>query len=146
MFARAHYETHNLREPAYRVSSSKELGSTEAYWTNWFTGMSAKFLSGKGAKLLILAGTDRLDKELMIGQMQGTIRFSTDYIGYSRTSLITHCTGKFQLQVFPASGHFLHEDQPDKTAEVIIEFVRRNDRSAMVMPPKVADLIAQGKV
>jgi protein phosphatase methylesterase 1 len=128
-----------------RWSWRTELGSTEAYWTNWFTGMSAKFLSGKGAKLLILAGTDRLDKELMIGQMQGTIRFSTDYIGYSRTSLITQRTGKFQLQVFPASGHFLHEDQPDKTAEVIIEFVRRNDRSAMVMPPKVADLIAQGK-
>jgi protein phosphatase methylesterase 1 len=33
--------------------------------------MSSKFLSGKGAKLLLLAGTDRLDKELMIGQMQG---------------------------------------------------------------------------
>lgn len=49
-----------------------ELGSTEAYWENWFTGMSVKFLKGKGAKLLVLAGTDRLDKELMIGQMQGT--------------------------------------------------------------------------
>lgn len=48
-----------------------ELSSTEAYWENWFTGMSSKFLGGKGAKLLILAGTDRLDKELMIGQMQG---------------------------------------------------------------------------
>jgi protein phosphatase methylesterase 1 len=48
-----------------------ELGSTEAYWENWFTGMSKKFLGGKGAKLLVLAGTDRLDKELMIGQMQG---------------------------------------------------------------------------
>ncbi|KAF1912505.1 Alpha/Beta hydrolase protein [Ampelomyces quisqualis] len=100
-----------------------ELGSTEAYWENWFTGMSKKFLSGKGAKLLILAGTDRLDKELMIGQMQG----------------------KFQLQVFPASGHFLHEDQPDKTAEVVIEFVKRNDRSTLVLPPKVSELLAQGK-
>jgi protein phosphatase methylesterase 1 len=48
-----------------------ELGSTEAYWEDWFTGMSEKFLKGKGAKLLMLAGTDRLDKELMIGQMQG---------------------------------------------------------------------------
>lgn len=48
-----------------------ELSSTEPYWENWFTGMSAKFLSGKGAKLLLLAGTDRLDKDLMIGQMQG---------------------------------------------------------------------------
>lgn len=54
-----------------RLAWRTELGSTETYWENWFTGMSAKFLSGKGAKLLILAGTDRLDKELMIGQMQG---------------------------------------------------------------------------
>lgn len=48
-----------------------DLSKTESYWENWFNGMSGKFLSGKGAKLLILAGTDRLDKELMIGQMQG---------------------------------------------------------------------------
>ncbi|KAH8725272.1 hypothetical protein GQ44DRAFT_707445 [Phaeosphaeriaceae sp. PMI808] len=50
-----------------------ELDSTGAYWENWFTGMSSKFLGGRGAKLLILAGTDRLDKELMIGQMQGML-------------------------------------------------------------------------
>ena len=48
-----------------------DLSRTEAYWENWFNGMSRKFLAGKGAKLLLLAGTDRLDKELMIGQMQG---------------------------------------------------------------------------
>lgn len=47
------------------------LSDTEAYWSNWFEGMSSKFLSARGAKLLLLAGTDRLDKELMIGQMQG---------------------------------------------------------------------------
>ena len=48
-----------------------DLSRTEAYWQNWFDGMSAKFLGARGAKLLLLAGTDRLDKELMIGQMQG---------------------------------------------------------------------------
>ncbi|KAH6637883.1 protein phosphatase methylesteras-like protein 1 [Boeremia exigua] len=100
-----------------------DLSKTESYWENWFNGMSAKFLKGKGAKLLLLAGTDRLDKELMIGQMQG----------------------KFQLAVFPAAGHFLQEDQPEKTAEVIVEFVKRNDRSTLVLPPKVSDLLAQGK-
>lgn len=35
----------------------------------------------------MLAGTDRLDKELMIGQMQG----------------------KFQMEVVPDVGHMLHE-------------------------------------
>ena len=63
----------------------------------------------------MLAGTDRLDKELMIGQMQG----------------------KYQLQVFPEAGHFLHEDQAEKTAMTVAEFYRRNDRSALVLPPKV---------
>lgn len=37
--------------------------------------MSEMFLSVKAAKLLILAGTDRLDKALTIGQMQGATTF-----------------------------------------------------------------------
>jgi protein phosphatase methylesterase 1 len=49
------------------------LSKTEAYWEDWFGGMSGKFLGARGAKLLILAGTDRLDKDLMIGQMQGKV-------------------------------------------------------------------------
>ncbi|KAB2571333.1 putative protein phosphatase methylesterase 1 protein [Lasiodiplodia theobromae] len=100
-----------------------DLAQTEAYWTNWFEGMSSKFLTARGAKLLLLAGTDRLDKELMIGQMQG----------------------KFQLQVYPMAGHFVQEDVPDQCAQTVIEFLKRNDRSALVLPPKVSDLLAQGK-
>ena len=73
--------------------------------------------------MLILAGTDRLDRELMIGQMQG----------------------KFQLVVLPEAGHFVQEDVPERTAELLVEFWRRNDRNALVLPPKVSDLIAQGK-
>ena len=48
-----------------------DLKRTERWWEEWFTGMSGKFLKGKAAKALVLAGTDRLDKELMVGQMQG---------------------------------------------------------------------------
>jgi protein phosphatase methylesterase 1 len=48
-----------------------DLSRTEEFWPRWFGGMSEKFLGSRGAKLLVLAGTDRLDKELMIGQMQG---------------------------------------------------------------------------
>lgn len=47
------------------------LAATEPFWSDWFVGLSKKFLEAKGGKLLILAGTDRLDKELTIGQMQG---------------------------------------------------------------------------
>lgn len=48
-----------------------DLAATEPFWSDWFVGLSKKFLEAKGGKLLVLAGTDRLDKELTIGQMQG---------------------------------------------------------------------------
>ncbi|KAK3178701.1 hypothetical protein OEA41_000838 [Lepraria neglecta] len=96
-----------------------DLAATQPYWQGWFAGLSKKFLDAKGGKLLLLAGTDRLDKELMIGQMQG----------------------KYQLQVLPEAGHFIHEDQAEKTAMVVADFYRRNDRSALVLPPKVGDLL-----
>ena len=51
-----------------------DLAATEPFWESWFKGLSSKFLSAKGGKLLLLAGTDRLDKELMIGQMQGELQ------------------------------------------------------------------------
>ena len=55
--------------------------------TGWFTGLSGKFLSARTARVLVLAGAERLDKELMIGQMQG----------------------KLQLVVLANVGHLLHE-------------------------------------
>lgn len=48
-----------------------DLTRTQKWWEGWFTGMSGRFLRGRAAKALLLAGTDRLDKELMVGQMQG---------------------------------------------------------------------------
>lgn len=53
--------------------------------------------------------------------------------------------GKYALHIFPETGHFVHEDVPENTAMVIADFYRRNDRSALVLPPKVGDLLAQGK-
>lgn len=91
------------------------LTLTQPLWPTWFRGLSAKFLLGRGAKLLLLAGTDRLDTDLTIAQMQG----------------------KYQLHVFPEAGHFVHEDRPAQVAAVVAEFWRRNDRAALVLPPKV---------
>lgn len=48
-----------------------DLGATQPFWEDWFVGLSKKFLGAPGGKLLLLAGTDRLDTELTIGQMQG---------------------------------------------------------------------------
>jgi protein phosphatase methylesterase 1 len=61
------------------------------------------------------------------------------------TLMSTIGTGKFQLQVFPMAGHFIQEDMPEKTAEALAEFWRRNDSSTLILPPKVSELLAQGK-
>ncbi|KAK3393008.1 Alpha/Beta hydrolase protein [Podospora didyma] len=114
-------KTSNKKEKPWRWRT--DLAATQPFWEGWFVGLSKKFLGAKGGKMLLLAGTDRLDTELTIGQMQG----------------------KYALQVFPEAGHFIHEDLPEKTAIALVDFYRRNDRSAMVLPPKVSELLAQGK-
>jgi pimeloyl-ACP methyl ester carboxylesterase len=81
-----------------------DLESSSPYWQEWFTGMSTAFLTIRGARLLLLAGTDRLDKVLTIGQMQG----------------------KFQMEVLSESGHSIQEDVPDKVAEILVQFYKRN--------------------
>lgn len=74
------------------------LSKSEVYWRGWFEGLSDLFLSAPcQAKLLLLAGIDRLDRPLTVGQMQG----------------------KFQMQVLPDSGHAVHEDVPDKVSNLI---------------------------
>ncbi|PAV16086.1 phosphatase methylesterase [Pyrrhoderma noxium] len=93
------------------------LRSTSSYWESWFKGLSSSFLSVRAARLLVLAGTDRLDKELMIGQMQG----------------------KFQLVVVPDTGHMIHEDNPERLAEILVEFWKRNER-VIVGVKKVGEL------
>jgi protein phosphatase methylesterase 1 len=34
---------------------------------------------------------------------------------------------------------------PEKTAMMLVDFYRRNDRSQLVLPPKVSELLKQGK-
>ncbi|CBQ67402.1 related to Protein phosphatase methylesterase 1 [Sporisorium reilianum SRZ2] len=94
----------DTQQHAYRWRA--DLLATEPFWPSWFRGLSSRFLSVKTARLLLLAGTDRLDRELMIGQMQG----------------------KYQLEVIADVGHSLHEDAPDRTARILIDFWRRNER------------------
>ncbi|GAA5886851.1 hypothetical protein JCM6882_005914 [Rhodosporidiobolus microsporus] len=98
-----------LHEGASNYGWRVDLQKTEPYWRGWFAGLSARFLSCKAAKLLLLAGTDRLDRELLIGQMQG----------------------KYQLEVDPLVGHCVHEDAPGRTADTLLSFWQRNDRTDM---------------
>jgi len=80
------------------------LVASSKYWKGWFQGLSSKFLTSPAVKMLLLAGMDRLDTELTVGQMQG----------------------KFQLTVLPQAGHAVHEDQPRKVAEHIAAFIIRH--------------------
>ncbi|TQS31849.1 hypothetical protein Golomagni_07856, partial [Golovinomyces magnicellulatus] len=119
------------------------LAKTQPFWEDWFVGLSKKFLSATGGKLLILAGTDRLDTELTIGQMQGM--FSIAVLLEVEQQKTNSRPGKYALQVFPEAGHFVHEDIPQQVAMCLADFHRRNDRSSLVLPAKVSDLLRQGK-
>eukprot|EP00039_Didymoeca_costata_P019463 m.337628 g.337628 ORF g.337628 m.337628 type:complete len:330 (-) comp18187_c0_seq1:82-1071(-) len=81
-----------------------DLEQTEPYWPGWFDGISHEFLSTSIPKLLILAGINTLDKPLTVAQMQG----------------------KFQLQVIENVGHQVHEDAPEKVADIITLFMTRH--------------------
>ncbi|XP_030520842.1 protein phosphatase methylesterase 1 isoform X2 [Rhodamnia argentea] len=80
------------------------LEETEQYWRGWYEGLSDIFLSCPVPKLLLLAGADRLDRSLTIGQMQG----------------------KFQMVVVRHTGHAIQEDVPDEFASLILNFLSRN--------------------
>ncbi|XP_056164893.1 uncharacterized protein LOC115686801 isoform X2 [Syzygium oleosum] len=80
------------------------LEETEQYWRGWYEGLSETFLSCPVPKLLLLAGTDRLDRSLTIGQMQG----------------------KFQMVVVRHTGHAIQEDVPDEFASLILNFISHN--------------------
>jgi protein phosphatase methylesterase 1 len=89
-----------------------------SYWEGWYTGLSDAFLWVQTPKLLILAGTDRLDKTLTIAQMQG----------------------KFQLVVLPQAGHAVHEDEYDKVARSVWTFIsrfRQSDLQTSTVPGSV---------
>ncbi|KAL2497482.1 esterase/lipase/thioesterase family protein [Abeliophyllum distichum] len=80
------------------------LEETEQYWRGWYEGLSEKFLSSPVPKILLLAGTDRLDRTLTIGQMQG----------------------KFQMVVVRHTGHAIQEDVPEEFATLVLNFIHRN--------------------
>ncbi|KRY57192.1 Protein phosphatase methylesterase 1 [Trichinella britovi] len=80
-----------------------DLSKTEKYWEGWYTGMSEKFLSVSVPKLLLLANKDNMDTALTTAQMQG----------------------KFQMALLTEVGHSVHEDSPEKTAEIFASFLLR---------------------
>eukprot|EP01016_Furgasonia_blochmanni_P052478 TRINITY_DN8372_c0_g1_i1.p1 TRINITY_DN8372_c0_g1~~TRINITY_DN8372_c0_g1_i1.p1 ORF type:complete len:491 (-),score=118.50 TRINITY_DN8372_c0_g1_i1:17-1366(-) len=66
------------------------LLDSQSHWIGWFKGLTQSFLNIRVPKLLVLAGSDRMDPELTIAQMQG----------------------KFRLVLFNNVGHAIQEDDP----------------------------------
>lgn len=69
-----------------------DLFKSQPFWEGWYKNMSERFLDSPAIKLLFLAGRERLDTPLTIGQMQG----------------------KFQMILMNGLGHYLHEDSPEE--------------------------------
>ncbi|CAL1543005.1 unnamed protein product [Lymnaea stagnalis] len=98
------FKTPGSNQSPHKYTWRIDLSQTEKFWEGWFEGLSQKFLSCAAPKMLILAGPDRLDKDLTIGQMQG----------------------KFQMNLLPQCGHAVHEDVPEKVADILANFMIRH--------------------
>ena len=81
-----------------------DLASTEPHWHGWFDGLNASFLTARCPKMLVLAGHDRLDKDMTFA----------------------HMAGKFQLELLPACGHCVQEENPPQVARYLAAFARRH--------------------
>lgn len=46
------------------------LAQSYKYWEGWYEGLSDVFIKCRAVKALILAGIERLDKTLTVGQIQ----------------------------------------------------------------------------
>jgi protein phosphatase methylesterase 1 len=83
-----------------------DLFSSKPYWKEWYEGLSQLFLDKTPkSRLLVLAGTDRLDDLLCGG----------------------HMSGKYQLVVLPGCGHSVQEDAPDELSRMLYQFYVRNE-------------------
>lgn len=91
-----------------------DLQLTQPFWDTWFADLSKNFLAFSGPKLLVLSTHETLDKQLIIGQMQG----------------------KYQLVVFnnnSKAGHFIQEDLPSQLSICLLDFLKRNESPAKFM-------------
>ena len=77
------------------------LMESKPFWNEWFIGLTKAFLSCNIPKTLMLAGIERMDKDLTIAQMQG----------------------KYKLSILRNVGHIMHEDKPEEVMKVIKDFI-----------------------
>ena len=80
-----------------------DLLASKQYWVEWFSGLTNCFLNLRIPKQLLLAGNDRMDKDLTIAHMQG----------------------KFKMVVVDNVGHVIQEDRPEAVAEIFMSFLEK---------------------
>lgn len=78
-----------------------DLMASQEHWVGWFKGLTPSFLNVRVPKILLLAGAERMDKELTIAHMQG----------------------RFRLKVVYDVGHSVQEDNWKETAKICYEFL-----------------------
>ena len=60
-----------------------DLLASKQYWVEWFKDLTSIFLDLRIPKQLLLAGNDRMDKELTIAHMQGRFKMVViDNVGH----------------------------------------------------------------
>lgn len=102
-----HLESARVSMPAQVVQEGErwvwrtDLLASQTHWESWFRGLTKDFLEIRYPKVLLLAGADRMDKELTIAHMQG----------------------RFSMKVVNDVGHVVHEDDPAATEEIIRKHV-----------------------
>jgi len=80
-----------------------DLMATQQYWKEWFRGLTKAYLECPLKKQLLLAASERMDKELTIAQMQG----------------------KFQMIIIEDCGHVIQEDQPAAVARAFRDLIHK---------------------
>ncbi len=81
-----------------------DLSAMQPYWNDWFGGLTDNFLSFPGSRMLVLAGTDYMDRKMTVAQMQG----------------------KFQLILVRESGHAIQEDQPGDLSRPLASMIEKH--------------------
>lgn len=91
-----------------------DLSLMKEFWDSWFKGLTRNFLKFPGSRLLVLADTDYMDKEMIVAQMQG----------------------KFQLAIVRESGHAIQEDKPEELAEHVNVMIQKHLKLSQILRNK----------
>lgn len=81
------------------------LHLSQPYWEGWYKGLSDLYMTVTAPKVLILAGTDRLDRSLTVGQMQGKFQL---VLLPQVSNYWTVCPRSFIMPLLPALSKLHH--------------------------------------